>query len=127
MNAFHQVVEFNREIIGIQPRSLGLLDDEQVMFIEKAIMEELEEFISATESGDMIGAIDALLDGMYFAIGALYKMGLTVDQMEKCMTVIHEANMKKTKGRTKRDNDLDATKPEGWVSPEEAIGRILER
>lgn len=126
MSVFHQVVEFNRDIIGIQPRTKGMLYLEELKFTAKALNEEQIELVEAHNGGDFIGCVDALLDSIYFAIGALYKMGLTPEQMERCMTAVHEANMTKKKGMTKRGHENDAVKPETWIPPEERIGQILE-
>ena len=126
MNVFIHITEFNREIIGIEQRPHGLLNQDEVEFTSKALDEERVEFIQAHQSGDFIGAIDALLDSIYFAVGGLYKMGLTPDQMAACMAAVHEANMTKKKGVTKRGHENDAAKPEGWISPEERIGKILD-
>lgn len=122
---FHQVVEFNQTIIGLKPRPQGMLAASEAMFTSQALDEERVEFLQSHNSGDFIGCIDALLDGMYFAIGALYKMGLTPEQMAECMTAVHQANMTKKKGQTKRGHEDDAIKPEEWIPPEQRIGEIL--
>jgi predicted HAD superfamily Cof-like phosphohydrolase len=124
--AFDQIVEFNRDIIGIAPRPLGMMDQNEADFTVTALHEEVREFETAQATGNIIGCIDALLDGIYFAVGGLYKMGLTPEQMSKCMTAVHEANMTKKKGVTNRGHENDAIKPTGWVSPEERIGNILD-
>lgn len=126
MNTFKQIVEFNRDIINIPARPLGLMNQDEVNFTVEALHEEVREFETANNSGDIIGCIDALLDGIYFAVGGLYKMGLTAEQMEKCMTAVHEANMTKKKGVTHRGHEHDAVKPDGWKSPEQRIGDILD-
>lgn len=123
---FAEVVQFNQEVIKIQPRQLGLMKDEEVKFTEAALLEEIEELMEAHENGDIIGCIDALIDGIIFAIGALYKLGMTPDQMRECFLAVHQANMTKKKGVTSRGHENDAIKPEGWVSPEVRIGQILE-
>jgi predicted HAD superfamily Cof-like phosphohydrolase len=126
MSVFKQVVEFNASIIGIEPREHGLMNGEEAEFTSKALDEERVEFLDAHKSGDIIACVDALLDNIYFAIGGLYKMGLTPEQMEKCMTAVHEANMTKKKGVTDRGHENDAIKPAEWIPPEERIGRILD-
>jgi predicted HAD superfamily Cof-like phosphohydrolase len=123
----HAIVAFNRQILKIEPRPLGPLEGGELDATIKAFDEELTEFKDAVASGDFIGQIDALTDLKYFIDGALYKMGLTADQINDVNMAVHDANMQKKLGIVeKRGNPLgDAVKPEGWVSPEERIGKIL--
>lgn len=126
MDAFKQIVEFNQQIIKIEPRPLGLLSLDEMTFTCRAVNEEMEELRQAHNAGDVIGSVDALLDSIYFAVGGLYKLGLTAEQMEKCMDAVHKSNMTKVRGTTARGHENDAVKPEGWVAPEEAIGMVLD-
>jgi predicted HAD superfamily Cof-like phosphohydrolase len=126
MNVFEQVVQFNISIIGIEARPHQLMDHKEVEFTSKALDEERVELLLAHNDGDIIGCIDALLDSIYFAVGALHKLGLTPAEMEACMTAVHESNMTKKKGVTDRGHENDAIKPDDWVPPEERIGAILD-
>lgn len=121
------VIEFNQQILDIQPRELGIMSEGEIRATDKALREEAEEFMEAFEKGDILGQADALFDSIYFAVGALYKMGLTGLQIEDGFMVVHECNMTKKKGIVeKRGNPLgDAVKPVGWVPPEEGIAAVL--
>ena len=123
-----RVIEFNEKILKYPRPERGLLNHELLDHAAACLREEVEEFEEATYHGDYIGAIDALIDLMYFAIGALHKMGLTSDQMAECGRIVHEANMTKRRGVVERraNGSPDATKPKGWVPPEESIGNYLE-
>lgn len=123
----HAIVEFNQQILKIDPRPLAPLEGGELQATLKAFDEELTEFKEAIQQGDFIGQIDALTDLKYFIDGALYKMGLTAEQINDINYAVHDANMQKKLGVVeKRGNPLgDAVKPEGWVSPEERIGKIL--
>lgn len=92
--------------------------------IERArfLHEELDEFCTASNNGDIVGVADALADLVYVALGTAYKMGLPFD---KIWTAVHAANMRKVSGQTKRGNKVDAKKPEGWVGPEAEIARAI--
>lgn len=123
-----QVFNFNKTILSLANREMALLSSPELEYALKAIKEEAEEFETAHISQDYVGAVDAAIDLMYFTIGFLYRMGLTADQVSKCMTAVHEANMEKklSKTMTKRvEGVADATKPIGWVGPEERIAEIL--
>lgn len=125
----HKVIEFNQKILGIQPRIQCPLSLPEFEITVKALKEETEEFITASKEVDYIGQIDALIDLQYFAMGALYKLGLTADQINRCCYAVHEANMKKVRGIKKSRGDgsaVDAIKLSGWIPPEQRIGEILE-
>ena len=124
-----QVCEFNRTILGIEQRPIGFMPDQEVEHLVKAMYEEVEEFHDGTSNGDLIGAIDGLCDLIYFAMGGLWKMGLTPEVASEIFTAIHEANMTKRKGViARRDTGApDAIKPADWVPPEARIAEILDR
>lgn len=124
-----QVVEFNQCVLKIEQRDVDMLKQNEFEISMKCLQEELDEFQEAYKNGDIIGCIDAIIDLKYFAVGVMYKMGLTPDVMKQCMTAVHEANMEKKLGVvTKRavEGAADAVKPAGWVSPEERIIDILD-
>jgi predicted HAD superfamily Cof-like phosphohydrolase len=124
-----QVMEFNREILGITPRELGPMSENEFTHLVACLGEELGEFDESYNFKDFVGQIDSLIDMMYFALGGLYKMGLDDAHASAIFAAVHESNMTKRKGVVaKRDNGSpDAVKPEGWVSPEERISAILDQ
>lgn len=125
----HQVVEFNSRVLNIQQRPKDMLCKAEYDISVKCLKEEVQEFEEAYHKGDYIGAVDAMIDLMYFAVGVLYKKGLSADQIELCCTAVHEANMEKKLGVNHRRGDgsaADAVKPEGWVPPEQRIIDILD-
>jgi len=123
----HEVIEFNAKVLGIEQRPIHLLSEDEKDFLERALYEETFEFQDAHTTSDIVGVVDGLLDLCYFAIGGLYRSGLTELQIEKCFTVIHQANMQKQIGIQKKRGGkaIDAVKPEGWKPPEEKIKEIL--
>lgn len=123
-----QVIEFNSVALGIAPREIGLLSEKELDYACKAVAEEMIEFEDAHRQQDVVGAVDAVFDKIYFGIGFLYRMGLTAEQIKAGFTAVHECNMAKKVGvQAKRGGDgvVDAVKPEGWVGPEERIAEIL--
>lgn len=88
------------------------------------LAEELDEFAIAAGDANIVGLADALADLVYVALGTAYKMGLPFDDI---WAAVHEANMRKVSGQTKRGNRIDAMKPVGWVGPEAAIARAIMR
>ncbi len=127
-NFAQNVVKFNREVVGIQDREKTLLSHDELTFMKKAIEEERDELLKAHTEKDYIGAIDALIDMMYFCVGGLHKLGVTVEEMELCGEAVHEANMTKKAGQKKgRETGTaqDAIKPVDWMGPEERIAEII--
>lgn len=126
----HEVVEFNRSILGIEPRSIGIMPSHEVTHLEKCLREEAKEFENSFYSGDLIGMIDSLIDSIYFGLGGLYKMGLTPEAAIEIFSAVHDANMNKKKGIVERravSGAVDAVKPDGWVPPEERISLIIDK
>ena len=124
-----QVVEFNQCVLKIEQRPLGMLNQSEFEITMKSLQEELDEFELAYKNGDMIGCLDALIDLRYFAIGALYKQGLSAETITKCDDAVHSANMEKKLGvvaKRATEGAADAVKPEGWTSPEMRIIAILD-
>lgn len=124
------IVDFNQKVLGIAPREKNMLNESEFDISIECLQEEVREFMEAHISGDFIGCIDAIVDLRYFAVGVLYKLGLTAEQIEQIDQAVHDANMQKKLGKKEGRGDgvaADAVKPEGWVSPEERIAAILDR
>ena len=120
---------FNTELLGIKNDGAHLLGEQEYSWLLGALEEELNEFSEAQHHKDLPGCVDSLLDLTYFAIGGLVRMGLEVEQIEKCFEAVHTANMLKKMGikdtRPQDGSIADAIKPTGWRPPEEAIRSII--
>jgi len=121
------VVDFNKQVLGVAPRELNLLPLNEHLHACKCLNEELTEYCEAYSEGKFVDSVDALVDLLYFGIGALYKMGLTAGQIKDACHIVHEANMLKKFGAVdKRYNGApDAVKPAGWTRPEAKIAQAL--
>lgn len=121
------VIEFNRDLLGIAQRQVQPLVMEEHAHLVMALQEEVQELSDAAMQGQIVESVDALIDLMYFAIGGLWKLGLSHEQMVHCMKAVHAANMLKRKGKVAKryTGAADAVKPEDWIPPEEAIQEIL--
>lgn len=125
----HQVIAFNQAVLKIDPRPVSLLPQNEFEITMKSLQEEIDEFEEAFKSGDIIKCVDALIDLQYFAIGALYKMGLTAQTINTCCTHVHEANMQKKLGVVEKravDGTADAVKPADWLPPEHRIADTID-
>ena len=79
---------------------------------EAMMKEELQEFHNAMSEAQ---CLDALIDLIYFAIGTAIQFGWPI---EAAWDLVHEANMQKIVGETKRGFKVDMKKPEGWKAPD---------
>ena len=122
------VVDFNVNLLGIEPRPLSPMSDNEVNHIIKALKEELDDLADGHGNQDVVDCVDAFIDIIYWSIGGLHKLGLTSDQILRCCHIVHECNMEKKKGSVASratDGVADAIKPEDWVGPEERMAKFL--
>ena len=119
-----EVDRFHRHVIDlpiVDPP--GPLPPDRAAFRASFLEEELGEYRDALASQDLPGQIDALVDLVYVAIGALLEMG--IDPLE-AFRPVQEANMMKVRGETRRGHGYDAQKPDGWKPPDhEAVIRSM--
>ena len=126
---FDDVADFHKVVLGVPPvKTPTLVSDEFTVERFRFLNEEVGEYLEAAHKGNIIGAVDGLLDTIYVALGTLYFMNVPV---QECWDAVHKANMAKVRGITKRGNACDAVKPPGWIGPEGeialAIGKQIER
>jgi predicted HAD superfamily Cof-like phosphohydrolase len=122
-NFYEDVDRFQTEILGIEkPTSPTLVSQTFAMERFRFLDEEAMEYFDAALMGDLVGAIDGLIDIVYVALGTLLQMGVPI---QACWDAVQTANMAKVKGITSRGNEIDAVKPEGWVGPETRIAAII--
>lgn len=125
------VENFNRKILGIERNSPQIVDRDEFDLSVHQLREEIKELVDAYETGDLVQIIDALIDIDYFLHGIIYKFGISSRVYKRLFNVVHECNMSKKvgvkKGREGFNGALDAVKPDGWVSPEETIDRLMGR
>lgn len=114
--------QFNREIVGYPiPAQPELMSDDRAAFRADFMQEELDEFREAQKAGDLEGAVDAIIDLMYVAAGAMNEMGVTI---QPCWDEVHNANMRKKRGAIAKRSEskgFDAVKPDGWQAPSHAL------
>jgi predicted HAD superfamily Cof-like phosphohydrolase len=121
---FMQVKHFHKDVLQSPPPSKPELpgpglENERMTYI----LEEMQELQMAFINKDLVGAADAIADLLYVTYGTAVVMGLPMDDIWR---VVHQANMRKRAGMTKRGFTVDAVKPEGWIDPKAAIREMLK-
>ena len=118
-------VNFNQEILKVEPRPVKLQPKQERLLTYHQLREEADEFIDAQVTFE---AVDAIIDSLYYAYGALDKLGLDEPKVNRCFEAVHNKNMEKALGKVaKRDygDHADAVKPDDWVGPEKLIIEII--
>ena len=122
---FELVENFNREIIDTKRDQIEPLEENEFKWLMGTLREEIQE---CEEAKTTIDQIDAILDLIYFACGGLTRMGLSHEQSSHIFKIVHDANMRKAKGKKKGrviESDLDAIKPDDWEPPEKSMQEYL--
>ena len=113
IDAFHKKFRFEKnDKVGIPE------NNELVNFRTSFLLEELTEYTQAITKKDTAGALDALVDIVYIALGTAWLFNLP---FEKAWKEVQRANMSKvrTKNKSKkRGTSFDVVKPKGWRPPD---------
>jgi len=116
---FHKKYGFEKnEKINIPNNS------ELINFRTAFLMEELAEYTNAITKKDAAGALDALVDIVYIALGTAWLFNLP---FEKAWNEVQKANMNKIRAKDKtgkRGTKFDVIKPKDWKAPN--IEKIIE-
>ena len=119
IDSFHKKFKFEKnDKVGIPD------NNELVNFRTSFLIEELAEYTQAITKRDAAGALDALVDIVYIALGTAWLFNLP---FEKAWQEVQKANMSKirTKSKSKkRGTSFDVVKPKGWRPPD--IEQIID-
>ena len=117
--------QFHKKFVFEKNEKVGIPEDnELVNFRTSFLMEELAEYTQAITKKDAAGALDALVDIVYIALGTAWLFNLP---FEKAWNEVQKANMSKVRAKSKskkRGTAFDVVKPKGWEAPN--IDRIVE-
>ena len=99
-------------------------NNELINFRTAFLMEELAEYTNAITKKDTAGALDALVDIVYIALGTAWLFNLP---FEKAWNEVQKANMSKIRAKDKtgkRGTKFDVIKPKDWKAPN--IEKIID-
>lgn len=93
--------------------------------VSRAIVTHCLEPIDGKEVGmSDVDRLDKAIDAIVFALGSIYKLGLTPDQASRAISVVCEANLQKLS--MPKDEHGKLMKPPGFVGPESKLQAILD-
>jgi len=84
--------------------------------------EEIGEFFDAETEVDQL---DALVDTVYIAIGAMWKMGLSPEQIREALQTVCDSNDSKDAKMNDPAVKANMDKGENYVAPEPKLQEIL--
>lgn len=89
----------------------------------KWITEELKEY---QEAETIYEQADALVDTLYYLLGAFVESGIDADRL---FEIVHQSNMQKISSDVLivRDDDTKIEKPAGWVHPDAEVKAEIDR
>ena len=93
-----------------------------VTLTHNLLEEEIEEFYDAETA---LGQLDGLVDVVYVAIGAMWKLGLSPEQIQQAIKAVCDSNDSKTVARTEAHVKANTTKGEHYKPPTEDLLAIL--
>ena len=111
---------------GLLPEAAAPLERTLARKRADQMREELREFEDACADNNPAKAVDALVDMVYFALGAAAQMGVTPHCWQECWDAVHAANMRKDKVPGLDTVKQGIVKPAGWESPDFKIRKALK-
>ena len=85
-----------------------------------------EEVLEFEESTKDVDRLDALVDTIYVALGAMWKLGLSSTQIEAAILVVCDANDTKTASKTASHIKASIDKGAGFIAPETRLQEVLD-
>lgn len=99
-------------------QTVGDLNYDQFKLYLKLITEEYDELQVAAANKDRVETVDALLDIIVVAIGALHSVGVDTEGAWKEVMASNLAKINPRTGRVQKREDGKVIKPEGWQPPD---------
>jgi hypothetical protein len=87
------------------------------------LQEELIEFFEAKNDVDKL---DALVDMIYIAVGAMWKMGLSASQIKQAIDIVCDSNDTKSATKTPPHIKANIDKGPDFIRPEPRLEELLK-
>ena len=99
-------------------QSVGEFNTAQFNLYTKLIEEEFKELKVAIDDNDKVETLDALVDILVVAIGALHSFGADVEGAWREVMSTNFAKIDHETGKVRKREDGKVLKPLGWKAPE---------
>lgn len=89
------------------------------------MLEEINEFLEASEKQDIVKQADAMIDTIYFALGTLVEIAIEPDEL---FYIVQNANMSKLwpDGKQHYNEMGKVIKPKGWEDPHKKLELTIQ-
>lgn len=94
--------------------------------VANMIKEQLADLREAHKEGDEVDTLKTLVDIMYISIGAMWKLGLDKDQIEKAILAVCDSNETKIALKTAHTIKANIIKGSDYKSPEKKLEAIIK-
>jgi predicted HAD superfamily Cof-like phosphohydrolase len=94
---------------------------------DQLLREELDELFEAYKAKDKVEMVDGLVDIIYVAVGALWKMGLDAEAIHAAISIVCDSNDTKTVERVSSDTKANLNKGNDFIPPTEALKKLLHK
>lgn len=98
-------------------QTISGVNDDQFKLYAKLITEEYDELQVAIANKDAVETLDALVDILAVAIGAINSMGADGEGAWREVMATNFAKIDRQLGKVRRRDDGKILKPEGWEPP----------
>ena len=123
---YMEVREFHKAFVHPVANTPTLLSKDRAKKRYAWILEEINEFLEATEKQDIVEQADAMIDTIYFALGTLVEMGVEPDQL---FEIVQHANMSKLfpDGKPHYNEMGKVIKPDNWENPHKKLALTINK
>ena len=123
----NQVIEFNDSFRLGYANTPTLVNLKSQELRANLLREEIDEYLEANSSGNIVEVVDAAADILYLAFGLVIQHGLQ-DIIEDVFDAVHNSNMSKLNenGRPVYREDGKVIKGPNFFTPTRSIERLLE-
>jgi predicted HAD superfamily Cof-like phosphohydrolase len=98
-------------------QTTGEHNPSQYMLYYNLVREEMTELYEAMQNNEPADQLDALIDIIVVAIGAMHSMGVDTESAWKEVMSTNFAKIDKETGKVVKRPDGKILKPEGWTPP----------
>lgn len=85
-----------------------------------------EENLELLDAEQAVDKVDALVDIIYVATGALWKLGLNAEQIERALMIVCDSNDSKSVAKTDPHIKANTDKGSSFIPPENRLQLILD-